>query len=154
VLVVVVVVDGHADVVQQRRGPQQLALDGLALMHSRGGQLVEQAECEAGDVGRVRAVLRVHPVLRGEIDDARVTHVLEQRRVAEVVLEEHALAQAGLGDLEALEAADLHDRLHDDRAAEDDVAARWLDAGELGALGRLREASSSTRRSSSSRAMT
>jgi hypothetical protein len=54
-----------------------------------------------------------------------MAHVLEQRRVAvEVVLEEHALAQAGLGDLEALEAPDLHHGLHDDRAAEDDVAAR------------------------------
>ena len=82
-------------------------------------------------------MLRVHAVLRGQVDDARVAHVLEQGRVAaEMVLEEHALAQAGLGDLDPLEAADLHDRLHDDRAAEDDVAARGLDAGELGALGR------------------
>ena len=129
---------------------------GVAVVHARGGQLVEEPEREVGDVGGVRAVLGVHPVLRGEVDDARAAHVVEQRRLAaEVVLEEHALAQARLGDLEALEAADLHHRLHDDRAAEDDVAARGLDAGELGALGRAcAMASSSTRRSSSSRVMT
>ena len=47
---------------------------------------------------------------RGEVEHRRAPHVLEQRRVhaVEQRLEEDALAQAGLGDLERLEAARLH----------------------------------------------
>ena len=49
-LVMVVVVDGDADVVQVRGRPQQPALDRVAGMQLRGGELVEQAERELGDV--------------------------------------------------------------------------------------------------------
>ena len=47
VLVVVVVVDGHADVVQHAGAPQQLALPAVAGVQAGGGELVEEAEREA-----------------------------------------------------------------------------------------------------------
>ena len=94
-------------------------------------------------MAHVRVRVRVHVVLRGEVQDARPPDVLEQRRVArsEAALEEDALAQPCLGDLDAVEAPQLDDGLDDQRAAEDDVAARRLDPGHLPALGRgeLRE---------------
>ena len=52
VLVVVVVVDGHADVVQHAGRPQQLALAGVAVVQPEPGELVEHAERERGDVAR------------------------------------------------------------------------------------------------------
>ena len=52
VLVVVVVVDGDADVVQHRRGPQQLALHRVAVVDAGGGQPVEHLEREVRDVRR------------------------------------------------------------------------------------------------------
>src|SRR3954447_14576162 len=140
VLVVVVVVDRHADVVQQRGGPQQLALVAVAGMDPGGGERVEQAERQMRDVGDVRVVLGAHAVLRGEVDDRRAADVVEQRLAAagarEVALEEDALAQTRLGDVDRVEAALVEDRLHHERAAEDDVGAAGLDAGHLAALGR------------------
>ena len=67
-LVVVVVVDGHADVVQQRRGPQQLALGRVAGVHAGRGSASQissasRATCSAcGEVG---------VVLRGEVAHGR-----------------------------------------------------------------------------------
>ena len=55
----------------------------------------------------------------------------------EVVVEEHALAQAGLGRLDRREAAEVQDRLDDRGAREDQVGARVLDARDLRALVRL-----------------
>ena len=83
-------------------------------------------------------VREVRVVLGGEVAHRRLAHVLEQRRIGalEVGGEEHALAQACLGDLHAFEAAGLHHRLHDQRAGQDQVAALGLDARHLGALGR------------------
>src|SRR5205085_7490895 len=54
----------------------------------------------------------------------------------QMTLEEHALTQAGLGRLEAVEAARLDDRLDDGRAGEDEIAAGRLDAGDAAALAR------------------
>ena len=82
-------------------------------------------------------VRRVDAVAGGEVQDARAPHVLEQRRVAlEVRAEEDALAQPRLGDLDRVEAAGLQDALHDDRAGEDEVGARVLDALDRPALAR------------------
>ena len=135
----VVVVDRHPDVVQQRRRPEQLALDAVARVEPRGGELVEELEREVRDVRDVGVVVGAHPVLRGEVDDRRAAHVVEQRLAAvaprEVALEEDALAQARLGDVDRLEAALVHDGLHDERAAEDDVGAARLDARHAAALG-------------------
>ena len=80
----------------------------------------------------------VDVVLRGHVQHARAPHVLEQRRLvasAEQALEEHALAQPRLGRLEAVEAAGPQHALHDDRAGEDQVGARRLDARDARALG-------------------
>ena len=52
-------------------------------------------------------------------------------RRLEVAREEHALAQAGVGDLEALGADRLHRRGDDDRAGEDQPGASRLDPVEL-----------------------
>ena len=76
---VIVVVDRHADVVQHRGGPQQLALARLALVQAERGQLVEHAQCERRDVLGVR---HIHAVLGGDVHDAGAPHVLEQRRHA------------------------------------------------------------------------
>ena len=48
VLVVVVVVDRHADVVQHARAPQQLALPAVAGMQAGRGELVEERRARAG----------------------------------------------------------------------------------------------------------
>ena len=133
-LVVVVVVDRHPDVVQHARGPQQLALEGIPVVQARRRELVEEPEGERGDVVGVRPV---DAVLAGEVQHGVAADVVE-----EVIgprqqgLEEDALAQPCLRDLDALEAADLQDRLHDDCAGEDDVGAGGLDARRLAALGR------------------
>ena len=50
VLVVVVVVDRHADVVQHARRPQQLALARVAVVQAQARELVEHAERERRDV--------------------------------------------------------------------------------------------------------
>ena len=59
----------------------------------------------------------------------------------QVTLEEDALAQAGLGHLDAVEPARLQHRAHDDGAGQDDVGPRGLDAVDLATLGggQLRE---------------
>ena len=103
VLVVVVVVDGHADVVEHARGPQQLALARVARVQPERRELVEHRERESRDVARVRDV---HAVARGEVEHARAPDVIDQRRVRrrEVALEEDALAQPGLRHFHAVEA--------------------------------------------------
>ena len=140
VLVVVVVVDGHPDVVEHRPRPEQLALGALARVQPGRGQLVVQLEGQAPDVRDVRVEVGVHAVLGGEVDDRRAADVVEQRlaavAAAQEALEEHALAQTRLGDVDLLEAALLHDGLHDERAAEDDVGAVGLDPRDAAALGR------------------
>ena len=79
----------------------------------------------------------VDVVLRGHVEHARAAHVGEQRRFAggQQPLEEHALAKPRLGRLEAVEAAGAQHALDDDRAGEDQVGARRLDAGHARALG-------------------
>ena len=64
--------------------------------------------------------------------------VVEQRRVAALqqALEEDPLAQAGLGDLDLVEAALVHGRLHHHGAAEDHVGTVGLDASHRAALRR------------------
>ena len=81
-------------------------------------------------------VLVVGRVAVGEVDDRVAPHVLEEGRIAvlEQALEEDALAQAGLGDLDGVEAAALHRRVEDDRAPQDHVAAVGLDALDRAAL--------------------
>ena len=132
VLVVVVVVDGHADVVQHAGAEEQLALPAVAGVQVELGELVEEGQGERGDV---LGVLRADLVAGGEVRDARRAHVVEQRRVAgQVLAEEDALAQAGLGDRDRVELAVLEHGLHDDRAGQDEVGARVLDALDVAAL--------------------
>ena len=82
------------------------------------------------DVGEVGVVLR------REVEHRFAADVLEQRRVAALEQRgvEDALAQAGLGDLERVERAELHDGLDHEGAGEDQVAALGLDARHLAAL--------------------
>ena len=139
----VVVVNGHADVVQHARGPQQFALARVARVQPERGELVEHRERELGDMPGVRDV---HAVARGEVEHARAPHVLDQRRVArrEVALEEDPLAQAGLGHLHAVEPADLEHHRGDDRGGEDHVGAGLLYPRQRAfARRRLREAARS-----------
>ena len=133
VLVVVVVVDRHADVVQHARAPQELALPAVAGVQAGRGELVEERQGEPRDV---LGVGRVDVVARGEVEDRGAAHVVEQRRLAvEQLAEEDALAQAGLGDLDRLVAARFEHRLHDDRPGEDEVGAAVLDPLDRRALG-------------------
>ena len=84
------------------------------------------------DVGEVQLVLD------REIAHARDADVVEQRlgRVGEqLARNEHPVAKAGLGDLDAGESAQFDDGLDHDRGGEDDVAAPDLDPGYLAALG-------------------
>ena len=104
----IVVVHRHADVVEHARRPQQLALDRIAIVQSRLGQLVEEPQRQPPDVFDVLGVDR-EP--RREVDHAGKAHVVEQRRVGgrEIGLEEDALAQPRLGDLHPVDAG--HRRL-------------------------------------------
>ena len=148
----VVVVDGHADVVQHARRPQQFALDPLAIVQSEARELVEHRQGERGDMVGVG---RVGSILRGQVQHARATDVGEQRRVAvgrtgrhslrehprtgrtgQQALEEDALAQPRLGDFEAVEATGDERSLHDDRPGEDQVRAHGLDSGHRASLRR------------------
>ena len=89
---------------------------------------------------------------RGEVEHRRPADVLEQRRVAplEQRLVEDALAQAGLGRLDRVEAAGLHHRLDDERARQDQIRAGGLDA--RGPTPRSAAGSSASRSTSSSSA--
>ena len=92
VLVVVVVVDRDADVVQHRGRPQQLALLRVAAVQAGRGERVPHLEREPGDVLGVR---EVGVVLGGEVAHGRRGgRRSTSARVAEQRLEEHALAQA------------------------------------------------------------
>ena len=132
---VVVVVDRHADVVEHARRPQQFPLTGVAGVQAEASELVEHAERERGHVA---GVLAVGPVLGGHVEDALPAHVGEQRRLAvgEQPLQEHALAQPGLGGLEAAEGTSPEDRLDDEGSGEDQVGAGGLDPGHARPLGR------------------
>ncbi len=134
-LVVVVVVDRHPDVVQHARRPQQLALDRVAVVEPQLGELVEHPQRQ---LRHMPGVLRVDPVLRGEVQHAGAADVLEQRRipVGEQALEEDALAQTGLRRLEGLEPARLQHALHHHRSGEDQVRPRGLDPRDAGPLSR------------------
>jgi hypothetical protein len=130
VLVVVVVVHRHPDVVEHAGGPQQLALVRVARMQPGRGQVVEEPERQRRDMVRVGLVDLVE---RGEVQDARLAHVGQERRVAQaaqVALEEDPLAQARLRGLELGEAARGHRRADDRGAREDEVLPRGLDAGD------------------------
>ena len=134
VLVVVVVVDRHPDVVQHARRPQQLALAGIAVvqpLRRRAGRTAPRARAATWFV-----CARSTRYCRARFSTRVAADVVEQVvRPGEQRLEEDALAQACLRDLDALEAADLEHRLHDGGAAEDDVGARGLDARHAPALG-------------------
>ena len=71
-----------------------------------------------------------------QVHHRRAAHVREERRVGgcEEVLEEDALAEAGVGGLELVGADQVHQRGEHDGAAEDHVAAVGLDARHLPAL--------------------
>ena len=143
VLVVVVVVDRHADVVQHRRRPQQLALERVAGVQAGRRQLVEELEREPATCSVWAGSAWYAPA---RLSTRRPADVLEQRRVARRRpprrLEEHALAQARLRRLDALEPAGLQHRLDHHGAREDQVRPRRLDARHLAALGgrQLRQA--------------
>ena len=77
VLVVVVVVDRRADVVEDRGGPEQLALVGPPGVQPGVGQRVPHLERELGDVLGVR---RLGVVLGGEVAHRRLAHVGQERR--------------------------------------------------------------------------
>ena len=134
VLVVVVVVDRDADVVQQAGGAEQLARARVAVVQARRREVVEQAQRQRSDVARVsgRGV-----VLRGEVQHAGAAHVAEQRPFAarQRALEEHALAKPCLSRLDRLEVTGLEHRLDHDRAGQHDVTARGLDPRHAAALG-------------------
>jgi hypothetical protein len=101
VLVVVVVVHRHADVVEHRRGPQQLALGRIAL--------VIPAPASASNIWSVSARHVLDVPLIGVVLRGQVAHVVSRTdanradRGREVGLEEHALAQALLGHLDRVE---------------------------------------------------
>ena len=130
-LVVVVIVDGHPDVVQHGRGPQQLALERVAGVQARAGELVEHAERKPRHVLGVRLIDVVEP---GEVEHRLAADVVEELGGRQPAREEHALAQPGLGDLHALEPAHLEHREDRGRAGEDDVPALGFDPAQLPAL--------------------
>ena len=82
-------------------GPQQLALAGLGLEQAAADQRVVHLRGEQRDVLDVR---HVGLVLDREVAHGGLADVGEQRIVAgeQRAAEEHAVAQAGLGGLDAL----------------------------------------------------
>ena len=107
VLVVVVVVDRHADVVERAGGPQQLALGRVAIVEARPrrgrrrGRRASRVTCATCCAPGRRTARRGSRRSRG---GRRRTAAARRGRAA---LEEHALAQARLGRLERLEPADV-----------------------------------------------
>jgi hypothetical protein len=134
VLRVAVVADRHPDVVQQRGRPQQLALVRLRLDHALGHQRVVELEREPRDVV---GVADVGVELQREVADRGDADVGEQRRRAaqQPPREEHPLAQARAGELDAVEAAVLehglqhHGRAEDDRRVEAEPETALRKAG-------------------------
>ena len=137
------------------RRPQQLALARVAGVQARGGELVEQRRARA----RRRAAVcgGVDVVLRGEVEHARAAHVVEQRRVAVAGSARRTRPRAARprSPRAPSKPPASSTRLHDERAREDEVGARGLDARDLAALGRrAARPARSTSSSSASRAIT
>ena len=114
-------------------GPEQLTLLAAIVVEPRGGQAVEHRLRESPDLALVRRV--VAEAVREVVHGLR-PHVLEQLALAQQPLEEGALAQAGLGHLDGIEAALVERGGQHDRPAEDHVRAVVLDALHLIALRR------------------
>ena len=94
VLVVVVVVDGHADVVQHRRGPQSSSRSpAVAGVQAASASSSNIPSASVGDVLGVRGARPWY--CGGEVQDARAPHVVEQRRVAGEVAARRRRPRAG-----------------------------------------------------------
>jgi len=132
-LVVIVVVDRHADIVEHGRGPEQLPFFGLARVNAGSLQRIPDTQSEMGHVLLVHEVV---VVLRREIADAGFAHVGDKRRIGggEKAGEEDALAQAGFGHLDAVEATDFEHGPQHGGAREDDLCAPRLHARHTAAL--------------------
>ena len=120
------------------------------LERARGGERVVQLQREPGDVV---GVADVGAAAERDVADRRRAHVGQQRLGAgeQPVLEEHALAQPGAGDLHRVEAAESKHRLEHERGAEHDVRPRGLDAGQRALRRPAAPASSSISSPSASR---
>ena len=134
VAVVVVVVDRRADVVQHARRPEQLALGVAQLVQPGLREPVEHLERQRPPRGRRGSGSALKRCARFSTDSRRTSS--NSSPLAQQALEEDALAQAGLGHLDPLEAAAVEGGGQHERAAEDHVAAVGLDAGHVAALGR------------------
>ena len=137
VLVVIVVVDRHADVVEHAGGPQQLG--GVDIRRRRRANLDQPAPKPTGKVCDVLWVREVSLVLARKVPDRRLADVGKQRWIAgptvlaalQIGAEEDALAQAGLGDLQLRGAGHIHCCANRYSAREDDARALRLDPGDL-----------------------
>ncbi len=129
VLVVVVVVDRHADVVQHARRPQQLALARVAVVQAEPGELVEHASASAA-TWRVWSTSTWYwaamfsTLARRTSSNSGGSASGAPPAEPGQALEEHPLAQPRLGRLQRVEAARPQHALHDHRAGQDQVGAR------------------------------
>ena len=116
----VVEADRVTDIVQNRRGGEDLALPRAEAMQS--GELVEQLQRQFAHVMRV-VVPRA--VLPGRVLDAERAHVVDDRhaRVRQELCEEQPFAHPCAADGKLLKPAKPHQLMHDDRAGQNHVDA-------------------------------
>ena len=93
--------------------------------------MVEQLQGQAGDVGRVLGLLVAQ---LGQVQDAAPRHVAQVVEGAALGaldgVEQHALAQRVVGDLDLVDGEGLEHALEDEGAGEDDVGAVGVEAGD------------------------
>ena len=136
VLVVIVVGDRHADVVEHRGRPQQLALAGLGLEQA-AASTSESYICSASRA-TCSTWAMIGLVLHREVAHGGLAHIVEQRLLA---VEQrarrgtHRRADRPRSPRCPSKSAELDHRLERDRGGEDDVAASGLDPGDRPALG-------------------
>ncbi len=149
VLVVPVVADEGADVVQQRRGLQERALLVAEPVHLAG--LIEERERQPRHLlGVLLAVADAAPERAQPLED-RVLVVLVGARRADPAAHQighQAVAQTAGGDLQLVDAQRPHHPFADGRAAIDDVGPVLLDAPLAPLLEQLPRSASSTARTS------
>ncbi len=142
-LVVVVVVELHADVVELTGGPQELALDRIRIDELQTDELIKHREPEVGDVLHVRgpSVVPVREVLYAAaahiVDEwlaglPREQHLIggHAARPGKLLREQDALAESVFRGFHSGCARGLDGGGDHHGAREDDVGARWLDPAE------------------------
>ena len=130
---VAVVIDEHADVVENAGRQEKLAVARRKTVET--APAVEKGErhrCHIGDVGFVVGRQGVVIIFRGSAE-----HIFDGQRAVLflVIIEEKTFANAAAGDGQSLGRGHLRDGGNDERARDDDVRALGREAGDAFSFG-------------------